>query len=339
MEKIQLLFTSAGRRSYLINYFKEAIQAEGLVGLVHAANSSPIAPAFLTADKTVVTPMIYSADYIPFLIHYCKENEITAVMSLLDADLPVLAANKKRFDEIGTRLIVSDSETISICNDKYKTYTFLTNNGVLVPKTYISLESVLSDLKNGKIQYPLIVKPRWGAGSISIMEANDEEDLRVLYKIAKGKVLNSYLRFESAQNEDECVVIQEMLFGEEHGLDVINDLNGNYINTIVKKKIAMRSGETDCGVTVENEILRELGEKISGLLHHVALLDVDAFMVNGQPYILEMNPRFGGGYPFSHVAGANVPRAVIRWLSDHKVENIEVDYGVTAQKDIHMIRY
>lgn len=67
--ELNILLTSSGRRSYLVNYFKEALNRQGLV---HAANSTDISPAFHAADRTVVTPLIYDENYIPFLVSYCK---------------------------------------------------------------------------------------------------------------------------------------------------------------------------------------------------------------------------------------------------------------------------
>lgn len=97
--------------------------------------------------------------------------------------------------------------------------------------------------------------------------------------------------------------------GQEYGLDVINDLEGNYQNTIVKQKYAMRSGETDCALTVRWEEADKLGKTLSILLHHIGNLDVDVFKVEEKIYVLEMNARFGGGYPFSHLAGVDLPQA------------------------------
>ena len=47
---MNVLLTSAGRRSYLAEYFKEALAMAGRGGLVHAANSQP-GPAFPAADR------------------------------------------------------------------------------------------------------------------------------------------------------------------------------------------------------------------------------------------------------------------------------------------------
>ncbi len=330
---MNILLTSAGRRSYLVKYFKEAL---GDTGLVHAANSSSLSTAFLYADKTVVTPLIYDDEYIPFLLNYCKENSINAIISLFDIDLMILARNKSAFEAEGVRVVVADEFAIDICNDKWNTYRFCVDNSINTPKTYLTVDSALEDIKNGKLSFPLYVKPRWGMGSLSVFCAENEEELRIFYNKSKREIENSYLKYESAANRAECVLIQESLKGQEYGIDVINDLDGNYQNTIIRQKYAMRSGETDAAIIAENEDIRAVGEIISRKLHHPGNLDADIFLVDGVPYLLEMNARFGGGYPFSHVAGVNMPLAIVRWLKGIDVprELLSAKTGVMASKEL-----
>lgn len=334
---MNILFTSVGRRSYLIEYFKEALNGEGEI---HVMNSSDISPAFLIADKATVSPLIYDENYIPFLLEYCVKNKISAVISLFDIDLPVLALNKQKFEQIGTKVIVADYEKVEICNDKWKTFLFLKEEGFKVPKTYLDLETVKSEIRNGNLEFPLIIKPRWGMGSISILEAENEKELEVFCDKVRRNILKTYLKYESKDNLDESVLIQEKIFGQEYGLDVINDLDGKYINTIVKKKYAMRSGETDCAVTVSDAIADNIGRELSGKMKHVGNLDVDVFKTADCYYVLEMNARFGGGYPFSHMAGVNLPLAIIKWLKGENVTNetLTADIGVMSQKDISMVK-
>lgn len=315
-DAINILLTSVGRRGYLVKYFKEVIGN----GKVHVSNSSNISPAFNYADESVVTPLIYDDNYIDFLLDYCDKNDISAIISLFDIDLPILSKNKNIFEKNGIKVIVSNPEIIEICNDKWKTYKFLKENGFNTVHTYIKLEEAMQDLKNKEIDYPVIIKPRWGMGSISVMEAENEEELKILYNKAINNIKDTYLKYESINNIGESVLIQEKIKGIEHGLDIINDLYGNYQNTIVKEKYAMRSGETDCAKVINNGTLKELGQKISNILHHIANMDVDVFLVNNKPYILEMNARFGGGYPFSHMSGVNLPKAIISWLKNEKIE-------------------
>ena len=336
-QKLNLLLTSVGRRSYLVEYFKDVINGNGEV---HVTNSSAISPSFSVADKAVVTPLIYEDSYIPFLLNYCVQHDIKAIISLFDIDLPVLSKNRDKFKSIGTNVIVSDFDTVEICNDKWRTYQYLLAQKFSVAATYISLDAALADLKSGKITFPVMVKPRWGTGSIAIYEAENEEELRVFYAKSKRNIQHTYLKYESASDIEHNILIQEKLDGQEYGLDVINDLDCNYITTIAKMKYAMRSGETDCAVTVDNLALKNLGERLGKAMHHRANLDVDVFVDEDKCYVLEMNARIGGGYPFSHMAGVNLPLAIVKWLSGEQVENqiLTERMNVMSQKDIKLVR-
>ena len=170
MNELNILLTSVGRRSYLVKYFKNELNG---IGKVFVSNSSDLSPAFQVADDYVVTPLIYDDNYIPFLLNYCKINNITVIISLFDIDLPILSKNKKLFEENGINVIVSDYEVIEKCNDKYLTYKFLVNNGLNAPKTYTDINQARNDLRNKKLDFPLFVKPRWGMGSISVYSADN----------------------------------------------------------------------------------------------------------------------------------------------------------------------
>lgn len=334
---MNILLTSVGRRSYLVEYFKEALEDKGKVYVANSIDS----PAFQYADEHVITPLIYEKNYIKFLKEYCLNNNIKVIISLFDIDLLILSRHKKEFEKMGIQVIVSNKNVIEICNDKWKTFLFLKENNFNVPKTYIEMKDVYKELKNESINFPLILKPRWGMGSIGIYEADNIEELNIFYKKIERQIQKTYLKYESAQTRGSNILIQEKLEGQEYGLDIINDLSGNYITTFVKKKIAMRAGETDCAETINSKELINYGEKVSNTLKHIANLDVDLFLVKNKPYILEMNARFGGGYPFSHLAGANLPKAIIEWVKNkniRKEEILNINYGVLGQKDIKIIK-
>ena len=160
-------------------------------------------------------------------------------------------------------------------------------------------------------------------------------------KKARREIRASYLKYESQENPDQCVLIQEKLRGQEYGLDVIHDLKGNQRTVVVKQKEAMRSGETDGAKTVDHERLRRLGQILGSLTRHKGNLDVDAFEADGVCYVLEMNARFGGGYPFSHAAGVNLPYALVKWALGQEPEEkyLTARAGVRAQKDIRIMIY
>lgn len=331
---MNILLTSVGRRAYMVKYFKEAL-GEG--GQVHVCNSDDLTVAFHYADKSVISPLIYDDNYIPFLLNYCKLNHIDLLLSLFDIDLLVLARNKEKFAEIGTKVIVSDEKTVEICNDKWKTYLFLKENGFAVPKTYISLQRVLLALESGKLHYPIIVKPRFGCGSIGMSVAEDEMALLYYFRRNTRVIGKSYLKYESAAVPvDEQILYQECLKGQEYGADVINDLNRQTRSIIVKKKIAMRAGETDIAEIAEMpEIEAEL-TRLGKITGHIGNMDCDVFWVDGKPYILEMNARFGGGYPFSHMGGCNLPKAIVNWAQGKDLSDglLQAKIGLRGYKEL-----
>lgn len=335
---MNILLTSVGRRAYMVKYFKDVLQGNGEV---HVCNSDDKTVAFHYADKSIVSPLIYDDNYLPFLLNYCKENKIDILISLFDIDLLVLAKNKAKFAEIGTKIIVSEPELVEICNDKWKTYLFLKENGFKTPKTYLSLQRVLLALDSGELSYPIIVKPRFGCGSIAMSVAEDEMALLYYFRRNTRAVTRSYLKYESASvSEDEQIIYQECLNGQEYGADIINDLNGDLQNVIVKKKIAMRAGETDIAEIVDDSTIKETISRLGNITKHIGNMDCDVFLVDGEPYILEMNARFGGGYPFSHIAGCNLPQALVEWCNGKEVnpDILKCKSGVIAYKELFITK-
>lgn len=330
---MNILLTSVGRRSYLVEYFKAALEESN--GKVHAANSIETY-ALKQADYFTLTPEIYSEHYIPFLIDYCKANKITVIISLFDIDLPVLSKHKQAFKKVGVDIIVSEPDVIDTCNDKWKTYQFLVRNNIKTPQTHISFSKAVEALENNTLSYPVIIKPRWGMGSIGIYKADDFDELRVLYKKVCNEIESSYLKFESQVDTEQAILIQQCIQSDEYGIEIINDLEKNYITTFCKHKLAMRSGETDQAITIENYKLKNIGEKLSAVLGHIGVLDSDCLIENDEFYVLELNARFGGQYPFSHLAGANIPKQIIDWCNgletDKELTSIKID--VLSCKDI-----
>lgn len=337
-ERPNILLTSAGRRSYLVDWFKEAL---GDTGEVHASNSLPQSPALLAADKAVVTPLIYSDDYIPFLLDYCRNNGIGALVPLFDVDVPVLAAHRGKFLDAGCFPVVCSPETAAVCNDKLATARFLEGLGLPVPSTYASADACRAALSAGEIAWPVVVKPRWGMGSIGVSMAHDELELRALASMVAREASETYLRYESAADPGASVLFQGRLAGQEWGMDVMCDLSGNLRGVSARRKVTMRAGETDCAEVVGTPPeLEELARKLARATRHPGNMDVDVFMTDDGPIVLEMNARFGGGYPFSHAAGVDLPRALVAWLRGDASfeEGLSVGLPGVYQKDMRIVR-
>lgn len=335
---MNVLLTSVGRRNYLVKYFKEAVQPFG--GKVFAVNSHEHAPGLYIADEYDIAPPIYSEKYISFLYDFCVRKNIKLVVPLLDNDLPVLAASKSIFSEAGIYVLVPDLSLAELANDKFQTHKFLQGNGFPTVTTVTKIEDFLKAKESGKINFPVIIKPRWGMGSLSVYTAEDVEELEFYFKKAKKEVLNSFLKHESNQDPGNEILIMEKINGEEYMLDIINDLEGQHQVTVVNKKLLRKGGETEAVETVSHAELENLGIKIANHFQHPLVMDADVIVNDKGLHILEFNPRFSGGYPFSHQAGINLPKALIQWLNGEKVNKellLTPRVGTRSLKGIVMI--
>ena len=313
---MNILFTCAGRRRYLLKYFKEVI---GEDGNIVATDMQLSAPALTVADVKIQVPRVYAEDDIPKTLEICKEQKIDILISLNDLELPILSKCKADFEALGVKVIVSAPNVIDVCFDKYKTARFIESLGLRTPKTYVTYNEAVAAIKAGELKFPLILKPRWGSGSIGLEFVDDLEELEMVYQLDRKKVMKSILA--TASVDDNFLLIQKVIKGPEYGLDIANDLKGEYRGVSVKQKLAMRSGETDKAITVDNVKIREIGATIGKALKHIGNLDCDVLERDGEYYVLELNPRFGGGYPFSQEAGVNMPKAIVAWVKGEDVNN------------------
>lgn len=332
---MNILFTCAGRRTYLLKYFKENM-AEG--DKVVATDMQLSAPALQAADVKLQVPAVYDPEYVNITLRICEEQKIDALISLNDLELPILAENKAKFEALGVKVIVSDPQVIDIAFDKYKTALWVESLGLVAPKSYVRLADVKEALAKGEIEFPLFMKPRWGSGSIGLESIADMEELDIYYNLQMKKIKKTILA--TASVGDEYIMIQEKLTGNEFGLDIMNDLTGKNVAVSVKQKLAMRAGETDKAVTVDLPEVREMGKKIGEALGHIGNLDVDIMQrADGAYCVLELNPRFGGGYPFSYEAGVNMPKAIIQWVKGEEVDPaiLQPEYGKMFAKNDYLI--
>ncbi len=310
---MNVLLSCVGRRGYLVDYFREALAGQGRV---IAANSDPLTDGMWRADRAHEVPAVNDAGYIDALLEIAEREKVELVVSLFDIDLPFLSAAQERFAARGIRVAVSNEAVVDIANDKWRTQIFLQEHGFDGPRTWASLPAALDALNASEVRWPLFVKPRWGMGSIGVQVAHDADELRFFYEHTRRAIARSYLTLmEDRVIEKDGrgdVLIQEGIAGQEYGLDIFNDFERRHVITTVKRKVRMRSGETDVAEVVDMPALTRLGERLGRQLGHVGNLDVDVMVSGDRLAVIEFNARFGGGYPFSHLAGANYPEMLVR---------------------------
>ena len=203
--------------------------------------------------------------------------------------------------------------------DKYEMYKWLTSHGYKCAKSYMDKEEFFADVEAGKAKYPVFVKPARGSASIAISKVYDKETIELLFK------------------HDEGLMIQEFLDGQEIGADVYIDMiSGEIVSIFTKKKIVMRAGETDKAVSFKDEKLMEVIKKFVSEAGYRGQIDIDVFDVNGEYYISEVNPRFGGGYPHAYESGANHMRLIVNNLAG---KTNECAVGKNYEVGTYMMKY
>jgi carbamoyl-phosphate synthase large subunit len=295
---MRILLLSVGRRGYLVKYFKEALGGDGEVW---GADNSPYTPAFRHCDKSVLLPEVTSPDYVDEIIAFCRSNRINMIVPLIDPELPVLAAEYDKFRSNGVMAVVSPARTIDIAFDKYQTYLHAKKAGIEVPETVTTMEEALKLIASGKLSWPVMVKPRKGSASMFITRCRNEGELRLAFQNCPGPM------------------IQQFVPGEEYGYDIFCDSDFKPVSVFCKLKLAMRAGETDKAVSVNDKKLLDLGMKIAQAFPMFGPADVDVRTGNNGLVLLEINPRFGGGYPCSHLCGADFPAKLIAVCKGQKL--------------------
>lgn len=329
------MLSSAGRRAYLVDYFKAAL---GKSGKVITTNATADATAMIHADIACVIPHAGDGGFVDALVDVCETYSAKLLFSLHDWEAPFIAPNRDRFLKVGCMPVISSPEVIRLCLDKYDTYLYLKRMGLPSPTTFVDLNEAHQAIASGEFNFPLILKPRCGQGSVFLEVAHSLEELDLLWRLLNQKIG----RIESnglLNNAGGPLLIQQKVNGCEFDVEVVNDLQGNYVSTLSKTKLTMRSGECETAETLEDPRLERLGRQIASALGHIGVLDIDLIEQDGIIYVLEFNPRFGGCYPFSHMAGANLPAAYVAWAQGVLPDPswLKVRPGIRAMKEITLI--
>lgn len=291
-----ILLLSVGTRNKVVQYFKKEFSGQGNVIVT---DMTEIAPAIYDADKHYKVSRITEPGYIEMILDICKKEKISAVLSLIDPELSLLASNKDKFSEIGVTVIGSSYKLCEMAIDKMQMYIWLSERGYNCAKSYVDKEVFYEDLDAGAIKFPVFVKPVRGSASIAINKVYDKETLELLWA------------------HDDGLMIQEFLDGQEIGADCYIDMiSGELVSIFTKKKLLMRAGETDKAVSFKDEKLFELIEKFVNESGWRGQIDIDIFDVDGKYYISEVNPRFGGGYPHAYECGCNHMKMILNNLNN-----------------------
>lgn len=315
---MNLLFSCIGKRGYMARLFREQLgPGDRIIG----TSNTRWTPGFNACDKAYLMPDLVSPEYFPAVLELCRRERIDALLSFFDMDVHRLSRHVDELEAIGVKCFIPRFEAADICFDKWRTFQFLRQHGFDTAETWLRLEEVRRAMAEGRLAFPVYVKPRSGFGSRNTFKARDWKELEAFYGL------------------EPDMIVQEALGGDAYDFDILNDLKGRTLSVVCWRKSLSRMGETEQAITVHDERLTEVGVRLANLLGHAGPLDADLFLWNGKVHVLEINLRFGGGYPTSHLAGADFPKAIVQMVKGEEPSIRQGAYraGVAMMKELHIL--
>jgi carbamoyl-phosphate synthase large subunit len=291
---MNILVTNIGRKIYFVSFLKD-LQKDFKNLNIHLADNDLLSAA-VNFDRTInhKIPLVSEGarKYLNSIKKIILNNKINLIIPLTNYDLRILSANKSFFKKYNCEILVSSYKLIEKLLNKKSSYYFCKKNNINVPNSYFNIKDVE---KKRKL---FMKKHKFG---------NSSEGIEKIYKVTKNQFKNSNF-------------IQDFIHGKELHFDIFNDFKGNYLSSCVKRKILMRSGETDKAEIIYKKKYEDLAKKISKKFRHIGNLDCDAILnKKGEVFFIDFNPRFGGGYPFTHMAGLNFIKLIINILLKRKM--------------------
>jgi len=296
---MNLLITSAGRRVSLVKNFEKHFN-------VFTADMNPsLSSACQYCGNFFKVPAVKDKNYISYLIDICKKNDIKIIVPTIDTELSILSENKKLFLKEGILPIVSSKEICDTFYLKTTTEEFFTKFGFKTPK-------IIKDLEN--VNYPLFAKLNNSSLSIGAMKVNSYERAKTL----KGDY-----------------VFQEFIEGNEYTIDAFFDKDSNLICVVPRQRLEVRCGEVAKAKTSKDKLIIDEIKRLSKHLKGAfGCLTIQLFKRDEEIIFIEINPRFGGGYPLSYLAGADYAK----FIKDI-YENKKLNYFEEWQDNLIMLRY
>lgn len=290
---MNVLITSASRKVGLVRAFQSALARCG-GGKVATADTSPYSPALYLASRHFLVPPSTERCFIDEMLRLCEREDIALVVPTRDEELPLFAAARQRFEQGGTRVMVSPPEAVSICQDKRAFARFCEEHGFGAPRSYAKSEWRAPDL-------PLFAKPRFGKSGKGARRVFTEAGLRALLEA-----------------EDEYIV-QEFVDASEYTIDLFADFGGRVLSAVPRLRQLVIGGESYVSRTVNEPKLIEEAVRLATALGLEGHNTIQAFWDTHAVKFIEVNPRFGGAVALSIAAGADTPSMLLRLVAGEAV--------------------
>ena len=287
---MKILFTGVGRRIELLQAFRNAALVLNRDLKIYGADMAGTAPALAYCDFTRKAVSMKDPGYIRNLLDICGEDHIDLIIPTIDTDLLVLSENRERFEETGTRVMISEPAMIRICRDKNLTSRFFADCGLHAPMP-------VNDPKAYTGGYPAFIKPKDGSSSINAFRAENAGELEMY-----AEQIGDY-------------VIQPFVSGREYTIDIFCDWEGEPVFIVPRERLQVRAGEVlKTRICMDPQMIAE-AESLCRAFRPRGPMTVQLIRDNGgTDWFIEINPRYGGGAPLSMKAGARSAETILRML-------------------------
>lgn len=295
-----ILFCSVGRRGKLLQDFRNSMNG---CGKIIGTELSPVAPALFFCDEKYLVPRIDAPNYYDHILDICEKCDVKAITTLIDPEIELLAKHRDDLLSKGVLPLCPADWTAHLCFDKYEMFKYLHSKGVRTVLTYNSLEGLKEGLERGEISFPVFMKPISGSGSVGIGKVNNWEEAEV--KFNDGKF---------------TYIIQELMTGGDCDADVYVDcISHKPVAIFSKKKIESRIGGASKTISFKDQKLFDFIAEVCSVLELNGPCDMDFFIKDGEYYLSEINPRFGGAYLHAYGAGVDFIKLILNNI--HGIEN------------------
>jgi carbamoyl-phosphate synthase large subunit len=282
---LTILLTSAGRRVQLSRCLQEGARSAGVRLRLLAADLQPeLSAACWESDQAFRLPPCASPEYAEAVAEIVRTNGVALIIPTIDPELLPLANAADRLRLAGARLVAVDAAGVRLARDKLATAKALSAAGLETPETLPAneVDEHISKFPNG-----IVVKPRSGSSSV-------------------GVHFFSHVRQVPAELRTEANIIQDLVVGREFTVNCYIDRSSQLAAAVPHERLRVRAGEVEKAVTraipeaayAAKVITTKLGGTSAVFCFQGVLGD------DGRFVIIEINARFGGGYPVAHRAGA-----------------------------------
>ena len=152
-------------------------------------------------------------------------------------------------------------------------------------------------------------------------------EAKVIIKPDEGRGGKGIIQIETSMAGG--FVVQQHLTGPEYTIDVLTDLEGNFLFAVPRERLAA-SGVSTIGRIVMDEDLIDLARDVVGKFQFAGPINIQVMQAPDDDYIIEVNPRLSGSCMFTVMSGWDILADTIKvfegkpFVPPKKIEEVTI---------------